>query len=218
MFKDNCIADPILTGNINNLVELQKAAKHKIFAEVQKVELALFAQIPISIVDTAEGIIINGQYNYKLLLYPYHGKKFFKYIGNMEIRLFCKSFPFSFNSNVEDSFIFKFDDHFNIEKITYSTMSQLSLVQQLILTFDKNLKLKNFDYKSIDRFTKTVNEKIKDENTLSSFEDEIFFLQLKRFKSSDIKELMPEFYIPSAYNFHSEDFKDRLNIYEMMML
>lgn len=56
----------------------------------------------------------------------------------------------------------------------------------------------------------------KKRNTLSSFEDEVFLLQVELNKNDEIEALLPEFYTPSAYDFNSEEFIDRLKVYSML--
>lgn len=58
----------------------------------------------------------------------------------------------------------------------------------------------------------------KKRNMLSSFEDEVFLLQAALNKNASIQELLPEFYTPSAYDFNSVDFKNRMSVYDMFCL
>lgn len=53
---------------------------------------------------------------------------------------------------------------------------------------------------------------------LSSFEDEVFLLNVELNKNASIQDLLPEFYTPSAYDFNSVEFTDRLKVYSMLTL
>lgn len=76
-----------------------------------------------------------------------------------------------------------------------------------------DLSVKVYRINSSDDYLIDITKK---RNTLSSFEDEVFLLQFKLNKNDEIEALLPEFYKPSAYDFKSDEFIDRLKVYSML--
>lgn len=120
----------------------------------------------------------------------------------------------------------QFDDNQNIENIIFSI--QLNLrnnrfsATEIQFVFDASLKLFDYKYTSIlvDPTTKSLvrNPIIKDKKTLLDLSDEVFFINMKLNNKNDmLTDLLPELFIPSAYDFNSFDFQSRFEMIDMVL-
>lgn len=75
------------------------------------------------------------------------------------------------------------------------------------------LSVKVYRINSRDDYLINITKK---RDMLSSFDDEVFLLQVELNKNDTIEALLPEFYTPSAYDFNSVEFIDRLEVYRML--
>lgn len=72
-----------------------------------------------------------------------------------------------------------------------------------------------------DTQTKRIskNSMKKDRKILCSEDDELFLLNMKFNKDNTmLREVMPELYIPSAYDFNSYDYVSRLGMVDMLLV
>lgn len=84
-----------------------------------------------------------------------------------------------------------------------------------LLSVTADLKLKYSIYKEeTNSFTKINIEKR--DPVLSSFEDELLYMRLTHTKE-DLTSVLPELYTPSAYNFKSEEFNQRLELANILI-
>jgi hypothetical protein len=91
------------------------------------------------------------------------------------------------------------------------------------LIYDSKFKLLFFDVdeRFYDTQTKrmSTNSMKKDSQLLCSEEDELFLLNMQFNKDNTmLKEVMPEWHIPSAYDFNSYDYVSRLGMVDMLLV
>lgn len=87
-------------------------------------------------------------------------------------------------------------------------------ITQDIISFDSNLRLWRYQKKYFE--DKHIKIDVIPTNGLSN-EDFYFLLNLKFCPHPEIHDILPELTNPSAYDFHSIDFKNRLNTAEMLL-
>jgi hypothetical protein len=110
-----------------------------------------------------------------------------------------------------------FDTSTKITKITF--VFQLKAVDrykitQDIISFDQDLNLKKYEKKHYVDHNITID--VVPTYGLSN-RDFFFLLNLKFCPHNEINDVLPELTTPSAYDFNSIDFKNRLNTAEMLL-
>lgn len=200
---------------------LKKASdslKSKIFDSLSLIENKFGIKFDLKINDHGKEIVFNGYKSNTLKAYQKHGDIVFKSsCDDNEFILNAYDFQFSIPNAIQSLFIVSFDDAFNIKSVRFSSFSTFQKIQngisRITVLFDNFFELSNIEYYSTigHSFTK------KHDNLLSFDEDALLFKLLTN-NDEEIKTLLPESHIPSAYNFHSVEFKNRLSIYEMMTL
>ena len=160
-------------------------------------------------------------YGCKLSRYQKHGKKIFRFEGDKTIKLRSQAFIFDIPQSNSAIFYINFDAFFNIESVLFESnskdMGKFSFTK-IKLNFDKNLTLIDYDYSYVELRNKIDISIKKDLNKLMSFDDEVILWQLFNHQSDEVKYLIPEYHIPSAYNFKHPEFIDRLNVLSMLIL
>lgn len=120
----------------------------------------------------------------------------------------------------------KFDSNQNIENVTFSLHLNLRnnrfAATEIKFICDSSLKLFDYQYTSIivDMTTKSLirHPIIKDEKTVLDLSDEVFFINMKLNNKNDVlTDLLPELFIPSAYDFNSFDFQSRFEMIDMVL-
>lgn len=228
---------------MDELFSFREELKRKIHKGISAIEQALSVDFNYSLTDSVDSVTIidhykekpsNFQhqpkwmipvddeiYNYKISLYQQHGQKVFKFEGDKKIKLRAKSFPFDLPQSNSSLFYLTFDDYFNVVAVEFVSstkdMGKFSITK-ISLQFNQQLKLTHYEYtheRLRDRFELIIK---KPAARLMSLEDEIILWKLFSTPSDEIKELIPEYYIPSAYNLDTQEFLDRLQVYSMLTL
>jgi hypothetical protein len=228
---------------MDELFSLREELKRKICKGISDIEQALSVDFNYSVTDSVDSVTITDHYkekpsnfqhqpkwmipnddkvyNYKMTRYQQHGQKVFKFEGDKTIKLRAKSFAFDLPQSNSSIFYLTFDDYFNVVSVVFVSstkdMGKFS-IKKISLQFNQQLKLTHYEYKHEslrERFERTIK---KTSDRLMSLDDEIILWQLFSNRSDDIKELIPEYYIPSAYNFKTQEFSDRLNVLSMLIL
>lgn len=129
----------------------------------------------------------------------------------------CSMFPFSLSSSSKITVCFDF--YFNIIYVQFqSSKKDMRDIQIINLMFNKDLVLESMEFKSLNKRHDAPFIGVKKSNCLSSLKDEILYFNLYISKDEEIKELLPEFFVPSAYDFTTQDFSDRLNVLSMLIV
>lgn len=165
-------------------------------------------------------IIIHGNEDFAFVIYRWFksGKKGSSSYSAV-IKLDCPTFPFYPYQAVNPTFSICVDDDFNICSAIYKGLCNVSGIKSsFVLDFDKNLEFRRIVAQSIGLKTKQSYSTDKENGRLGSLSDEslLFKIYLHQHKE-EIKELLPECFIPSAYDFNSVDFKDRLKLFDMVI-
>lgn len=196
-------------------IQASQFIRDKILSVVKHLENHFHVVIDFTF-SSGNPLTINGMTPVDITLkkdYVNGQNSFLAEFSNHSIKFKVKFYDFSLSN--ESEFIIHFNSNLELENLTVmSTRKDFSKkeLQFLVLTFDKSLKLLSVHH--TNNFQQNLIEK--HDSMLLPYSDE---LQLFRIRESDKNELLddfPEFYIPSAYNFESEDFKNRLAVYEMM--
>lgn len=120
----------------------------------------------------------------------------------------------------------EFDNNQNIQNVIFlfnlNVRNNRFDATEIQLTCDGSLKLIDYKYTSliVDITTKSLDRReiIKDEKTLLDLLDEVFFINMKvNNKNEMLTELLPEVFIPSAYDFSSLDFQSRLEMIDIVL-
>lgn len=197
----------------NRLKVSSRAVQSKILESLSLIENKFGIKFDFKIKDNGKTIVFSSHQNYTLKAYQTHGKIVFTpSCEDNEFILNACNFQFSIPHATKSLFIVSFDDDFDISSIRFSSLKTLQKgISRITVLFNDNFELSNIEYHS------THGESFKkNHNNLLSFDEEALLFKLLTNNNEDIKDLLPEYYIPSAYNFHSVEFKDRLNVYNMM--
>lgn len=120
----------------------------------------------------------------------------------------------------------EFDNNQNIKHVIFyfhlNVRNNRFDATEIQLTCDGSLKLFDYQYTSIlvDPTTKSLvrHQIIKDDKTLLDLSDEVFFINMKiNNKNEVLTDLLPELFIPSAYDFNSFDFQARFEMIDMVL-
>lgn len=146
-----------------------------------------------------------------------HDKKLY-IVNKHEDEVYCAmniSLSFSYDIDFLKIFIprlfIEFDVNFNINSISIGFLN-MSTSKRAEFTFNKNFDFIKFTLNSYIDNTHIT----KDDNFLLSLEDELFILKLKLIPVGIINEILPEFNVPSAYDFKSDNFNERLKLFEII--
>lgn len=231
---------------MDELFHFREDLKRKICTGISNLEQSLSISFSYSVQDSSDSVTIidhrketanqfqqqpkwmipdeNEVYTYRLSRYQHHGKKVFKFEGNKKIKLRAQSFAFDLPQSKNLFFYLTFDDYFNIESVEFVSSTKnigkfsITKLSLHFLQFNNQFILTYYEYdheRIRDRFKLNI-KKYRDR--LMSLDDEIILWKLFSNTSDDVKEIIPEYYIPSAYNFKSQEFADRLKVLYMLTL
>lgn len=197
----------------NRLKDASKTHTSKICASLASIENKFGIKFDLKIKDNGREIIFSSYQNYTLKAYQTHGEIVFKPIcEDNEFILNAYDFQFSIPNAIQSLFIVSFDHAFNIKSIRFSSLKKLQHgISRITVLFDNSFELSNIEY-----YSTSGNSFTKKHNNLLSFDEEALLFKLLTNNDEEIKKLLPESHIPSAYNFYSAEFKNRLSVYEMM--
>jgi hypothetical protein len=142
----------------------------------------------------------------------YHDKKF-----KIKTNIFSVDVDYFNSSKFDMTCDISFDTSTKITKITF--VFQLKAVDrykitQDIISFDQDLNLKKYEKKHYVDHNITID--VVPTYGLSN-RDFFFLLNLKFCPHNEINDVLPELKTPSAYDFNSIDFNNRLNTSEMLL-
>lgn len=195
--------------------------KNRIIDIIASIEKIICCKVTSVIKSDEQKLMINNRFCYTSVEDHCNGLKQLKVKGLKNIILPCIFNNFTIeNPHISEIMIFLCDD-FKIEGLICESRNKdrlnndINIIQQ---EFDHLLQLNYLQYEFINPVKNIHTGFIRKENTLSSFEDESFFWKLFTHQITENNELIPEFYIPSAYDFNSVDFKNRMTVYHMLCI
>jgi len=111
-----------------------------------------------------------------------------------------------------------FKENGDLKGIQFKSNIRAKHSKTIILTYDNNLKLSCISRSYMTNNTPLIKNLV---TTVKSYCDdditELYFLNLFLKDADQLFSVLPEFSIPSAYDFSNETFKDRLLVAEMML-
>lgn len=197
----------------NRLKEAANLAKSKICDSLSLIERKFNMNFDFKITENAKNIVFSSVKNYDLKFYQTHGKIIFKPVHD-EFIVKVNDFKLALPNALQSFFIIIFNDNFDIISIKFTSYKKLPFgLSKIIVLFDDQLELDNIEY-----YSTSGNSFNKSKCLLNSFTDEVLLFILFNNTTDVVKELLPEYHIPSAYDFSSQDFADRLNVFSMLTL
>lgn len=184
------------------------------FSFIEK-KLNLNLHIDQIMVATPESILIVGVDVYYFDNFIWDSSRGKGHAKIMEFR--CSSFGFTLPNALSSTLSITFDCYFNILSVEFkSTSTHNSVRSKIELTFDHNLEPSSIYFHPFCDDTSGAYGWLKTKKTLCSLSEELLFFQISQSKNDAVKDLLPEFYIPSAYDFKSEYLMDRLKLFEIL--
>jgi hypothetical protein len=185
---------------------------HRIFGQIEN-RLQLKFEYKLVLTDHGH-LSINGVNNHVISSDPWITSK-----GIQEMNFRCSGFPFTLRGGDRSKLSISFNKYFDIEVIHFTCMSKkANHYEKIDVRFDKNIELESINFNPNYPQTDTEVFKSVKHNNLLSFDDEVILFQLSQNTSVEIKELIPEYHIPAAYDFSSQDFADRFKVFSMLTL
>lgn len=194
--------------------EKKESIKQKIHEAIFNVERHFNVKFTYDVIEIDNNIVIKGVEDYCFTVSKWFQSKI---NSTLFLKFSCTGFPFTVTNSHKSIFFIAFNDDFDIDNAQFRTsfLNTTGNVVGIKLYFDNFLNLQHIENTCIKDNGKVLYT-TKTNSMISPFYDEALLFKLSVNKSQEIKDLLPEYYIPSAYNFQSEDFKDRLAVYEMM--
>lgn len=199
--------DPSVERNKVLVHELKRLSEP--FTTDKEVMDDIFEQILSTNLDYSKVASTNNRYYFKIV---YGGGSF-----NITTNLISTGVGHLSSMGFEEECRIKFNDFHNIVDVEFNSINKrIALInrERYIFTFDNQLKLIKYEKRYIKN-NKICNEVVLDIGL--PFKEYVFILNLKISHNEYIDELLPEFSTPSAYNFNSQSYKDRVNTVEMLL-
>jgi len=195
--------------------EKKKSIIQKIHESIFKIEQHFNIKFTYDVMEFDNDIIIKGVDEYSFTVSKWFQSKIHPY--NL-LKFNCTGFPFVLPNSHKTIFFITFNDDFDIKEAQFRTsfLTKKGNITGLKIFFDKSLELNLIENSYIPSGGGKNSYSLKTSEMMCPFSDEVILFRLSYNTSEEVQELLPEFYIPSAYNFQSEDFKNRLAVYEMM--
>lgn len=190
--------------------------QEKIHESILKIEQHFNIKLDYDVTDVGNDIIIKGVEEHSFTIFKWFQSKL---KPDHLLNLNCKGFPFTLPQSSKSIFFITFNDDFSIKKAQFRTaFINNGDVVWLKLYFNNLLMLEHIEKTYIPRLGGKNIVVIKSSDMLCPFDDEVVLFKLAHNKNEEVKELLPEYYIPSAYDFNTEEFADRLKVYSMLTL
>lgn len=191
-----------------------EAVKDKIYANLSKIETVLKLKIENTYSLTANQLTIHAVYDTILTDFSYDVPIKNKSTG---IGFRCSQFPFIFPQPSKSVLTVVFDRYFNINYVQFKSMAKDGADYTTIdLVFNKDLALESIQFKPSTYRCDVSLIEMKKGNLVLPLADEVLLFKLYCTRGDEVKQLLPEYYIPSAYDFNTEDFLDRLSVFSML--
>jgi len=195
----------------------KKDIKEKIYNSILKIEQHFNIKLDYDVTDVGNDIIIKGVDEYSFTVSKWFQSK----INPCNLLKFnCAGFPFVLPNSHKTIFFIRFNDDFDIEQAQFRTsfLTKKGNITGLKIFFDKSLELGLIENSYIPSGGGKSSYSLKTSELMCPFSDEVILFRLSYNTNEDVKELLPEYYIPSAYDFNSVEFADRLKVYSMLTL
>jgi hypothetical protein len=129
----------------------------------------------------------------------------------------CSQFSFILPEPSKSVLNVVFDRCFNINYVEFKSMAKDgSGFSKIELVFNKYLALESIKFQPSTYRADVSLIEMKKGNLVLPLADEVLLFKLYCTRGDEVKQLLPEYYIPSAYDFNTEDFLDRLSVFSML--
>jgi len=192
-----------------------EAVKDKFHASLAKIEnlLNLAIENTYTLVDNKFTIHAVRDAIFTPLTYETFNKT-----TDIKIEFRCSQFPFILPQPSKSVLTVVFDRYFNINYVEFKSMAKdCTGYTKIELVFNKDLALESIKFKPSTYRSDVSLIETKKGNLISPLADEVVVFQLYLNQNDEIKQLLPEYYIPSAYDFTTQDFSDRLSVFSMLI-
>lgn len=207
--------------------ELIKKAKNlfldKFYAMVRKVEEKFNVSCELHIATNDKIITIN-RVDFVFKVTQKNNVRLIKYESAYnKLNIGCKGFSLKLKKATFTHLDLFFNDDFSILGGIFLSRyidRQSLLIEESFWTFcdDLNMDMSEYKLNYKNEAGKYITIEIeKNKKKLLSFDEESVLFKLKSFKNDIFNDTLPEMYVPSAYNFNSDDFNSRLNLCNMLL-
>lgn len=209
-------ADPIFLNNV--LMSIKKVIAHfnhesSAFVDISVEKLLHFNKMS----DISYLMRIESDPNYVREKYEHTFS--YNYFGTLYISMPSLFFNLFKKYNSENSCSIRFTDDGHIKDIEFKAGIKSNENKIITLTYDQDFKLNRVSRAHVVKNIKTPKNVIVNIKSYVGNEvDEFYFLELFLKGAGNLVAELPEFSIPSAYDFNSETFKHRLTIAEMLLV
>ncbi len=207
----NCLDD--FNTSIQRRKDLIKSNLEKSFNTVEK---HFNMRLIRDIIEKDSSIVIQGKNQYQFTVSKWFDSKI---NSENHLEFDCLDFPLPVPNIHSSTFSISLNNDFSIAKSEYSLTFKGKNRERFSvkLKFDESFNIIEMNNQSVAFHLEDygIRKTLKTKEQLCPFEDEIILFKLSINNDKDIKELIPEYYIPSVYNFHSAEFKERLNLFSM---
>lgn len=208
-----------------NFESAKESVKNKLLGIFKMVEDKFNVSFNLKIEESSFGFVINDEYTYEFVMYNSDDTCDFKLIGPQNLKFNVNDFLFKFDNSSESTFSFLLTGSFDLFSLMYISSSKsltlsLSTLKSTKLNFNKNLDLIELELKTMNLVNKEKQSTIikKDKNMVMTIEDEAILFSLMFQNKEYVEELFPEFVHHGAYDFSGQEFKERLDIWQMLKI
>lgn len=199
--ESNIERNQLLVGELRRLADY--------FVCEQKEMNTIFEKILSSSTDYSKVVSTKNNYHFNI---SYNGKLF-----TISTNLLSTGLGNFSTIKFKEECRITFNESHNIVEVEFNSITvNVSIFdkRRYIFKFDNQLKLKKYITRYLEN-KKVVNNVILDLGLpLKEF---IFIINLKLTNNIHVDELLPELHTPSAYNFNTDSYQDRINIVEMLL-
>jgi hypothetical protein len=207
---DSATGVTVLGYNRYNL----EAVKDKFCENLAKIENLLNLNIESTYTLVDDKFTIHAVHDTTLTPFTYDCLK-----RTTDIGFRCSQFSFILPEPSKSVLNVVFDRCFNINYVEFKSMTKNGFgYSKIELVFNKDLALESIIFRPSTYRTDVDLIEIKKGKLVLPLADEVLLFKLYCTRGDDVKQLLPEYYIPSAYDFNSVEFADRLKVYSMLTL
>lgn len=139
-------------------------------------------------------------------------------VSTSTLELPCATFPFYPYQLDKGKLTIYIDTSFNMVSIAVRGYVTVQGIKSYFnLSFDNDLELTEIASQTLGVSVATKYSFIKKGEQLCSLKEESEFFKYYLYSRTDIINVLPECHLPSAYDFNSVDFQDRLKLFDMII-
>lgn len=172
--------------------------------------------LTVDVKNKGNTIIIKGEEEYSFPIYKWFQHGVASHIPT--IKLDCHTFPFYPYQFKNATFSLLVDKNFKLVSAHFKGRVVIdNIISHFVLKFNHHLDLTELLAQTLGVRVSTKYSIAKEGQQICSLEDENLFFKFFLHNKLDTINLLPEFFLPSAYDFNSVDFQDRLKLFDMII-